>query len=364
MQLLGRMMDQALAAHGRRATIVGATSGDTGAAAIEAFRGIRRRRHLHPLPARPRVRRAAPADDDRRGAQRPRDRDRGHLRRLPGDPEGAVRHPDFRERMGLSGVNSINWARVVAQIVYYFISAVALGGPHRPVSFAVPTGNFGDVLAGYVAKRMGLPVEPARRRDQRQRHPGAGAGERRLRDPRASSRRSRPRWTSRSRRISSGCCSTPTGATLARCAPSWASCRAVAGVRHRRCAAGGHPGRVRRGRGRRARHHRRRCVAPTGDSGMIARPAHGHRRRRGARRALAADPTTPMIALGTAHPAKFPDAVEAATGRRPPLPEHLADLLERRGAIHRAAQRPAAVERPSFAARARASRDGSAEAAA
>ena len=61
--------------------------------------------------------------------------------------------------MRLSGVNSINWARILAQIVYYFVGAVALGAPERPVSFAVPTGNFGDVLAGYYAKRMGLPVE-------------------------------------------------------------------------------------------------------------------------------------------------------------------------------------------------------------
>ena len=61
--------------------------------------------------------------------------------------------------MRLSGVNSINWARILAQIVYYFVGAVALGAPERPVSFAVPTGNFGDVLAGYYAKRMGLPIE-------------------------------------------------------------------------------------------------------------------------------------------------------------------------------------------------------------
>ena len=65
----------------------------------------------------------------------------------------------FRDEMRLSGVNSINWARILAQIVYYFVAAVALGAPERPVSFAVPTGNFGDVLAGYYAKRMGLPIE-------------------------------------------------------------------------------------------------------------------------------------------------------------------------------------------------------------
>ena len=65
----------------------------------------------------------------------------------------------FRDEMRLSGVNSINWARILAQIVYYFFAAVAFGAPDRPISFAVPTGNFGDVLAGYYAKRMGLPIE-------------------------------------------------------------------------------------------------------------------------------------------------------------------------------------------------------------
>src|SRR5690606_11027280 len=65
----------------------------------------------------------------------------------------------FSDRVALSGVNSINWARIMAQIVYYFTSAISLGAPDRPVSFTVPTGNFGDIFAGYAAKRMGLPVE-------------------------------------------------------------------------------------------------------------------------------------------------------------------------------------------------------------
>ena len=65
----------------------------------------------------------------------------------------------FRQAVDLSGVNSINWARIVAQAVYYFTAAVALGAPHRPVSFCVPTGNFGDAFAGFVAQRMGLPIE-------------------------------------------------------------------------------------------------------------------------------------------------------------------------------------------------------------
>src|SRR5882724_580333 len=96
MQLISRLMDHVLAKRAQRTTIVVATSGDTGGAAVDAF--------------------------------------------------------------ALSGVNSINWARIVAQVVYYFTSAVALGAPARSVDFTVPTGNFGDIFAGYVAKRMGLPV--------------------------------------------------------------------------------------------------------------------------------------------------------------------------------------------------------------
>ena len=66
---------------------------------------------------------------------------------------------EFRDGMKVTGVNSINWARIMAQIVYYFTAAVALGSPNRPLSFAVPTGNFGDVFAGFVAHKMGLPIE-------------------------------------------------------------------------------------------------------------------------------------------------------------------------------------------------------------
>src|SRR5208283_3489086 len=73
--------------------------------------------------------------------------------------KGLFNHHAFRDRVSLSGVNSINWARIVAQAVYYFTAAVALGAPHRKVAFTVPTGNFGDVFAGYVAQQMGLPVD-------------------------------------------------------------------------------------------------------------------------------------------------------------------------------------------------------------
>src|SRR5262249_7468334 len=73
--------------------------------------------------------------------------------------KGMFNHHAFRDRVRLSGVNSINWARIVAQVVYYFTAAATRGAPHRKVAFTVPTGNFGDIFAGYVAARMGLPID-------------------------------------------------------------------------------------------------------------------------------------------------------------------------------------------------------------
>ena len=158
MQLLGRMMDASLRARGRRATIVGATSGDTGAAAIDAFRGLDRV-DVFILYPHGRV-----SEVQRRQMTGVPDAN-VHALALDGtfdDCQAIVKalfnHLDFRDEVGLSGVNSINWARIVAQITYYFVAGAALGAPHRPVSFAVPTGNFGDVLAGFYAKAMGLPT--------------------------------------------------------------------------------------------------------------------------------------------------------------------------------------------------------------
>ena len=159
MQLLGRMMNHVLEERNLRATIVGATSGDTGAAAIEAFKGLDRVDVFILFPH------GRVSDVQRKQMTTVAD-DNVHTIALQGSFDDAqailkrlFRAADFRTRVELAGVNSINWARVVAQTVYYFTSAVALGAPHRHISFAVPTGNFGDVLAGYVAKRMGLPIE-------------------------------------------------------------------------------------------------------------------------------------------------------------------------------------------------------------
>lgn len=159
MQLLGRLMDHVLKARRQRATIVGATSGDTGAAAIEAFRGLDQV-DVFILYPHERV------SEVQRRQMTTVAADNVHVIALEGtfdDAQAIVKglftHQSFRDEFALAGVNSINWARVVAQVVYYFTSAVALGAPHRPVSFAVPTGNFGDILAGWVAKQMGLPIE-------------------------------------------------------------------------------------------------------------------------------------------------------------------------------------------------------------
>ena len=158
MQLLGRLMDHVLAERGQRATIVGATSGDTGGAAIDAFRG-RERTDIFILFPHGRVspvqqRQMTTATDANVHALAVE----GNFDDCQAMVKGMFNHFSFRDRVGLAGVNSINWARIMAQVVYYFVAGAALGAPHRPVSFTVPTGNFGDIFAGFVAAKMGLPI--------------------------------------------------------------------------------------------------------------------------------------------------------------------------------------------------------------
>ena len=159
MQFLSRVMDHILGERGLKATIVGATSGDTGSAAIEAFRG-RDTTDIFILHPKGRT-----SEVQRRQMTTVLDGN-VHNIALEGtfdDCQDAVKamfnNHAFRDRVRLSGVNSINWGRIVAQIVYYFTAAVSLGAPHRKISFTVPTGNFGDIFAGYCAKMMGLPIE-------------------------------------------------------------------------------------------------------------------------------------------------------------------------------------------------------------
>lgn len=159
MQLLARLMDHVLAERDQRATIVGATSGDTGGAAIDAFAG-RNRTDIFVLFPHGRV---SPVQQRQMTTSTAAN---VHALAIEGnfdDCQGLVKDMfndhGFRDRVSLSGVNSINWARIMAQIVYYFSSGLSLGAPDRPVSFTVPTGNFGDIFAGYAAKKMGLPID-------------------------------------------------------------------------------------------------------------------------------------------------------------------------------------------------------------
>jgi threonine synthase len=159
MQLLSRLMDHVLAESGHRTTIVGATSGDTGAAAIEAFRDrgnvdvsiLFPEGRVSPFQQRQMTTTGA-ANVHPVAIKGTFDDCQAIVKQLFGDGR-------LRADLSLSGVNSINWARIVGQIVYYFTAAVELGAPDRSVSFTVPTGNFGDIFAGYAAKRMGLPIE-------------------------------------------------------------------------------------------------------------------------------------------------------------------------------------------------------------
>ncbi|MBB6261767.1 threonine synthase [Paenochrobactrum gallinarii] len=159
MQLLARLMDYTLAQRGERATIVGATSGDTGGAAIEAFAG-RDRTDIFILFPNGRV---SPVQQRQMTSSTAAN---VHALSINGNfddcqnlVKGMFNNLKFRDAVSLSGVNSINWARIMPQIVYYFTSALSLGAPDRSVSFSVPTGNFGDIFAGFVAKKMGLPID-------------------------------------------------------------------------------------------------------------------------------------------------------------------------------------------------------------
>src|SRR5690606_31557255 len=159
MQLLTRLMDHVLTERDQRVTIAGATSGDTGGAAIHAFAGMERADVFILFPHG----RVSPVQQRQMTTCRAPN---VHAIAIEGnfdDCQALVKamfnDHAFRDRVGLAGVNSINWARILAQIVYYFSAAVSLGAPDRPVSFTVPTGNFGDIFAGYAAKRMGLPIE-------------------------------------------------------------------------------------------------------------------------------------------------------------------------------------------------------------
>jgi threonine synthase len=325
MQILGDLFDHVLAARGKRITIVGATSGDTGSAAIEACRD---RDNVDIVILHPKGR----TSEVQRRQMTTVDAANVHNVAVEGtfdDCQALVKamfaDTDFRDQVGLAAVNSINFARILAQTVYYVTSAVALGAPDRPVNFAVPTGNFGNVFAGHAARRMGVPIDmltvASNANDILTRFFETGRMETQgvvpthspSMDIQVSSNFERLLYelmdgdghaTAREMQQFK-----QTGAfTLSQGQLG----RARAGFDGFRLDDPGTLDEV-------ARQYDR--------TGMLIDPhsAIGL----AAARARQADPHVPTVALATAHPAKFPDAVEQATGQRPPLPDRLADLYDR-----------------------------------
>jgi threonine synthase len=328
MQLIGQLFQTVLARRGDRVTIVGATSGDTGSAAIEAFKGldnvdvfimyphgrvseVQRRQMTTPVESNVH----AMAVD-------------GHFDDCQARLKDMFNDHDFRDGVSLAGVNSINWARVLAQVVYYFSSAVSLGAPHRDVSFTVPTGNFGDIFAGYIAKRMGLPIDQlviaTNQNDIL--HRALSTGDYRTgtvvpsispsMDIQVSSNFERALFDAYGRdgapvsqlmdELKGGGFSISQGA-LSYLRDQFASGRASetetsSEILAQFQATG-------------------ELLCPHSAIGtFVARDHLGK---------------TPMITLATAHPAKFPAAVEAATDVHPPLPRHMSDLFEREERVTR-----------------------------
>jgi len=326
LQLLGLLFEEFLARRDERLTIVGATSGDTGSAAIDAVAGRERidifmlhpkgrvsevqRRQMTTVKA-PNVHNVA-IDGSFDDAQ-------AMVKRMFGD-EGMT------GRFRIAAVNSINWARLMAQVVYYFAASFQLGAPERPVSFSVPTGNFGDVFAGYVAAQMGLPIASlivaTNVNDILHRALSTGdysAGsvtptaapsmdiqvssnfERLLfdvggRDGQALAEQMRGFEASKAMRL--------TNAQREGAMGLFTSVRADADdtMRAMRWAFEACDGEV---------------IDPHTAIGLHA--AQHTWRLQG----------VPVVTLATAHPAKFPDAVERATGLRPSLPARIGDLFER-----------------------------------
>jgi threonine synthase len=329
LQLVGRLFDHVLRKKGQRVTIVGATSGDTGSAAIEACRDraavdivI-----LHPKGRVSEVQRrqmtTVLSDNVRNLAVD------GTFDDCQDLVKALFNDGAFRDEINLSAVNSINWARVMAQIVYYFAAAVALGAPDVTVDFSVPTGNFGNVFAGYAARLMGLPVNRlivgSNTNDILTRFFEGGVMKTEgvvptlspSMDIQVSSNFERLVFHTLGgdgaavERLMNEFRSTGTMTMPQR---AWTAMRSLfeayrfddeatlATMRTLRQATG-------------------ETLDPHSAIGVAA----ALKAQRDSRIPLAA----PLVALATAHPAKFPDAVEKATGSRPGLPPHLADLFQR-----------------------------------
>ena len=325
MQVLSRLMERALKRRGARTTILGATSGDTGAAAVEAFRG-RRDIELFILFPNGRI------SDVQRKQMTAAQEENIHAIAIEGtfdDAQAIVKtlfgDVEFRTRHALSAINSINWVRIIAQTVYYYTAHAKLGPDARP-SFTVPTGNFGDIFAGFVASKMGLPMErlviATNENDILARALETGRYEPRevmptdspSMDIQVSSNFERLLFEESGRDCrfviqamgnlrKKGAFDIPAPA-LARMQTRFSAYRAsreeAASAMHRLFEDTG------------------RLIDPHTAVGLAAAQREQERR------------PGPMVVLGTAHPAKFPEAVKRATGRTADIPDRLQARLRGR----------------------------------
>lgn len=323
MQLIGQLFQASLERSGERITIVGATSGDTGSAAIEAFRGLA---NVDVVILYPHER---ISEVQRRQMTTPREKN-VHTLAVTGDfddCQAALKDMfndfAFRDEVRLAGVNSINWGRVLAQVVYYFTAAISLGAPHREIDFTVPTGNFGDIYAGDIARRMGLTIGrlviATNRNDIL--HRTIENGEHRKSgvtptispsmDIQVSSNFERALWDAYGR----------DGAAVAQLMDElkanggFAVSQGAIGRLRDSFASGRASEEDTRETIRRIHEQTGELLCPHSAVGVHVAEAHLG--------------TNPMVTLATAHPAKFPDAVEAATTIRPPLPTRMAGLYDR-----------------------------------
>jgi len=328
LQLLGPMFDAVLEQRHERVTIVGATSGDTGSAALEACRD---RETIDIFILFPHNRVSA----IQRRQMTTVDSPNAHAIAIEGtfdDCQDLVKalfaDEKLRRALNLSAVNSINWARIAAQTVYYFAAGVALGTPARPISFSVPTGNFGNVYAGHIARRMGLPIDRlvigTNRNDILARYFATGCMEIASVEPSFS--------PSMDIQVPSN---------FERLLFELKGCNgAAAGDQIRLFRENGslpeddQAWRMARGLFSAHKVDDTQTMDTIGKtyvrSGVLIDPHTAVAVAAAQAEISAGNSSAPMIALACAHPAKFPDVVERATGIRPVLPASLSDILERR----------------------------------
>jgi len=325
LQLLGLLFERFLANRDTHLTVIGATSGDTGSAAIDALAG-RAKVDIFMLHPKGRV------SEVQRRQMTTVLAPNVHNIAIEGsfdDAQALVKamfaHQEFAGRFNLSAVNSINWARLMAQVVYYFYAAAQLGAPDRPVAFSVPTGNFGDVFAGYVAAKMGLPIAKliVATNVNDILHRALSAGDYSVgsvtptaapsMDIQISSNFERLLFDLHAR----------DGAALAASMKGFEANRRfdLSGAMRDEAAALFTSARIDADRmqlAMRWAHDRAgETIDPHSAIGLAAAQD------------VRLDPSIPVITLATAHPAKFGDAVERATGVRPVLPARIGELFER-----------------------------------